>query len=295
MPFPSTLTAFTYPLPTNRLNSPSHSSVHGQIASALGQVETIIGRSGDNSVLGTIIGDLRSPDSGGGGHVQTANKGGTGQTSYTKGDILVSTSSSVLAKLAIGGDNSFLRANSSTAAGLEWASGVSPKLAISTSVVTITSVATEQSILSVTIPGSTIGTSNAVRGRVFVNWLNTQGAENTLLFRGNYGTTSIGTLLIGSITGGFGAASIVGTLDITVMGRGATSSQQGILNVNLYRNTGYTYAGATSFIGMINQAIAPVDGTDSGGNQTLGITAHWQQAVQNKRIETAGYIIEQIR
>lgn len=293
MAFPSTLTAFTYPQPTDKLNSPSHSSVHGQIASALGQVEVIIGRSGDNSVLGTIIGDLRSPGSGGGGHVQTAVLGGTGQTTYTKGDILAAKNASTLAKLAVGADNAFLRANSSVAAGVEWASGVSPKLAISTSVVTVTSVTTEQSILSYSVPASTIGTSNAVRGRVFINWLNTQGAENSLLIRGNFGSTSIGTLRIASITGGFGTASIVGNIDITIMGRGAVSSQQGILNINLYRNAGYHFA--PSFIGMVNQAIAPVDGVSSSENQTLGITAQWEQAVQNKQIVTAGYIIEQIR
>lgn len=48
--------------------------------------------------------DLRSPNSNGGGHVQSADKGGTGQISYTKGDILVAQSASALGKLAAGPD-----------------------------------------------------------------------------------------------------------------------------------------------------------------------------------------------
>src|SRR3990167_166558 len=99
--FPSVLSTFNKPTTTDKLNSPSHSALHNTVSSAVGQIEAVIGVDGANSVLGTIMSDLRNPDSSGGGHVQTANKGGTGQTAYTKGDILVASSSSVLTKLAI--------------------------------------------------------------------------------------------------------------------------------------------------------------------------------------------------
>lgn len=122
--FPSILNTFNRPTPTDRLNSPSHSALHNTVSSALGQVEAFIGRVGDSSTLGTLVYDVRSPDSGGGGHVQSANKGGTGQTSYTKGDLLVATSSSVISKLAAGIDGQVLFANSSTASGVQWSNGV---------------------------------------------------------------------------------------------------------------------------------------------------------------------------
>jgi len=123
MSFPSTFSAFTRVAPTDRLNNPSHSALHNTVSSALGQVEAVIGVDGDNSVLGTIIGDLRSPGSGGGGHIQTANKGGTGQTSFTKGDILVASSASVLTKLSAGANGLSLRTDSTTATGLTYGSG----------------------------------------------------------------------------------------------------------------------------------------------------------------------------
>ena len=118
--FPSVFSTFNRPTASDRLDSPSHSALHNTVSSAVGQIEAVIGRSGDSSVLGTIIGDLRSPDSGGGGHVQVANKGGTGQTTYSKGDILVATSASVLSKLSAGTDGQSLIVNSSVAAGVQW-------------------------------------------------------------------------------------------------------------------------------------------------------------------------------
>lgn len=120
MAYPSTFSSFNRPASSDRLNSPSHSALHNTVSSAVGQVEAVIGLTGSGSVLGTLIGDLRSPSSDGGGHVQTANKGGTGQTSFNKGDLLVGQSSSVLVKLGVGVDNQVIVADSSVASGIKW-------------------------------------------------------------------------------------------------------------------------------------------------------------------------------
>lgn len=63
---------------------------------------------------------MRSANSDGGGHVQTASKGGTGQTTFTKGDLLVASSSSVLTKLAVGADGLALLADATQATGIKW-------------------------------------------------------------------------------------------------------------------------------------------------------------------------------
>lgn len=119
--FPSVLNTFNRPTTTDRLNSPSHSALHNTVSSALGQVEAVIGVDGINSVVGTMMYDLRSPASGGGGHVQTAIKGGTGQTTYTKGDILAASSSSVLTKVAVGGTDGYaLIVDSTQPTGVTW-------------------------------------------------------------------------------------------------------------------------------------------------------------------------------
>jgi len=119
--FPSVLNVFTRPTTTDKLNSPSHSGLHNTVSSALGQVEAFLGVIGASSVVGTLSYDVRSPASGGGGHVQFVNKGGTGQTTFTKGDILVAQSASVLTKLAITTtDNYALIADASQAMGVKW-------------------------------------------------------------------------------------------------------------------------------------------------------------------------------
>lgn len=135
--YPSTFSTFPRPSTTSRLNNPSHSDLHNQISSAIGQIEAVIGKAieTDPFATGTIISDLRSPSSNGGGHIQSVDKGGTGNTSYVKGDILVAQSSSNIVRLAVGADGTGLVADSATASGVKWGSAgaviVSSTIAVS--------------------------------------------------------------------------------------------------------------------------------------------------------------------
>lgn len=174
MAFPSTLSSFNRPNATDRLNSPSHSALHNTVSSALGQVEAVIGVDGDSSVVGTMMYDIRSNASKGGGHVQGAAFGGTGQTTFTKGDILVAQSASVLSKLAIGTNGYLLSVNSTQATGTQWVPNTASSLGIATPVVrvyTVSSVAgwTKPSLLShiiveVVSGGAGGGTGNSGAG-----------------------------------------------------------------------------------------------------------------------------------
>lgn len=121
MAYPSVVTTFTNPLASDRLNSPSHSAIETAQNVDLAAIERFVGTT-NASAFGTLIYDIRSPNSDGGGHVQSANKGGTGQTSFIKGDLLVATSSSVLAKFGVGADNLVITADSSQPTGMKWGS-----------------------------------------------------------------------------------------------------------------------------------------------------------------------------
>lgn len=115
--FPSVLT--TYP---TRVNGQTIDASHlNDVQSGVVQLERTVGLEGSASTAGTIQYDLRSSASDGGGHVQSVNKGGTGQTAYTKGDVLIAQSSSVLTKLAISGTDGYaLVSDSTTATGIKW-------------------------------------------------------------------------------------------------------------------------------------------------------------------------------
>ncbi len=124
MAWPSVLTTFTDPLASDKLNSPSHSSIETAQNTSLEELQTFIGvnTGATASAIGTLLYDIKAPNSNGGGHVQTANKGGTGQTAYAKGDLLVASSSSVLSKLSVGSTGQVPIADSNASAGIRWGS-----------------------------------------------------------------------------------------------------------------------------------------------------------------------------
>lgn len=131
-------------------------------------IETKVGTDGSADTT-SLDYKITNPASDGGGHVQKANKGGTGQTSYTKGDILVATSSSVLGKQAVGGTDGYaLVVDSTQTNGVKWGlPGNSPVVRTYTS--SVITVWTRPSILSylaieVVGNGGTGGTSGNGNG-----------------------------------------------------------------------------------------------------------------------------------
>ena len=295
MPFPSVLNTFNRPTTTDRLNSPSHSALHNTVSSALGQVEATIGVEGANSVVGTMMYEIRSPASDGGGHVQSANKGGTGQTSYTKGEILIASSSSVLAKLVVGSDGQIFQANSSVATGVNWVNNDTAKISASASVITILTNA-ETSILSVTIPGSTLGTNNAVRATVFINdWKSTAG--RSVLAAIQYAGGNVASVMLTPNT--TDNNSVLGEFIHTIIGNGATNSQRHFMEVRLasyfqprqlvtFNNDTPTAPQGTAILSR-QFNVSSVNGDAA---QTIGMTI--TQATGSPIISSGGYIVEKI-
>jgi hypothetical protein len=118
MPYPSIISALTNPNASDKLSTPSHSSIESSQNTAITEIETFVGTV--SSAVGTLVYDIRSANSNGGGHVQTTNKGGTGQTAYAKGDLLIASSASVLSKLSVGSDGQALVADSAQSSGVKW-------------------------------------------------------------------------------------------------------------------------------------------------------------------------------
>ena len=289
MPFPSTLSTFNRPSTTSRLNSPSHSALHNDVSSAVGQIEAVIGRDGDNSVAGTLIYQIRSADSDGGGHVQVANKGGTGQTTYIKGDMLVATSTSVISKLAVGVDGYIMKADSSVAAGVKWAENVTPKVSILSTPSIISTNALEVSIMSVTLPGSILGTNNAVRATIYVGQYGNAGNSASVLIRANYGSNALASVMLRASN--VATTSVMGKVEIIVMGDGATNAQRGILMVNLSQNRQNPVQNSVLGVNMYTTGTASIQST---GNATLGATIRISVADGPDLWQTDGYIVEKI-
>lgn len=233
--FPSTLSIISSPNPTDRLNSPSHSSIESSQNDAVRQLEKFIGT--DASAVGTLHHDVRSPDSDGGGHVQAANKGGTGQTAFTKGDILVAQSSSVLTKLAVGENDQLLQADNTEDVGMRWTDTATGRIAANHFSVNTYATTGIYSVLSVNIQGSTLGTAGAIKTIIPIKYAgpgseNVGGGSGTLDMIAQYGDSSIlvtslltqvGTAAMGSFMGecvmDVVSASVVGSQKMIIRGR----------------------------------------------------------------------------
>ena len=288
MPFPSTLSTFNRPTATDRLNSPSHSALHNTVSSALGQVEAVIGVEGANSVVGTLEYFIKSPDSNGGGHVQTANKGGTGQTTFTKGDLLVAISASVLSKLAVGTDTQSLVVDSSTSSGLKWGAPALTKIHASVlSSVIGNGVATETSVFSVSIPGSVLGTNNVVRA-VLNARLSFDGANPfaSVLAYATFGGGRVASVFLAA----FDALNLAGNIEYRLFGNGAVNAQYGELRANFIKNTTITNP---STLGTYDFAIGTAS-IASGAAAIMGLTWKFSNANTANKLTPAGLIVEKI-
>lgn len=190
--YPSTISTFTNPKPSDRLSTTPHSVIETAQNTDLTAIETFVGTL--SSLQGTLIYDIRSPNSNGGGHVQTANLGGTGQTSFNKGDILTGQSSSVLAKLAVGPDNTVMTADSTQPNGVKWGGGAISATAIQNQTYTYA----RASVMSASVYGIVLGQAVSVLsdGMGFVvKWPTTNSTSILALTVNATGPSSVSGLL----------------------------------------------------------------------------------------------------
>src|SRR3990167_3316852 len=273
MAYPSTISSFSNPIPTDRLNSPSHSSVETAQNTGLTELQTYIGviTGANASAIGTLIYDVKALGSDGGGHVQTAIKGGTGQTTYTKGDILVAQSSSTLSRLTVGEDNQILSSNSSVASGLNWVATSTNKVNVSASILGRFSIIGESSLMTaVAIPGSVLGLNNAVRTTVYVNKWDANQNTSSVIARAIYGNNIVASVVFGTnITV---TENVGGTFIYTLMGNAGVSAQRGILEVKMGNQQYINNAIPASSVIAIFQYSTGTASVNSSAPQTLGMT-----------------------
>lgn len=285
--YPSTISSFTDPQPTDRLNSPAHSAIHSSVNAAVEQIERFVGTT--SSAIGTLMYDIRAAASNGGGHVQTAAKGGTGQTTFTKGDLLVATGPSVLTKLAVGTDGQILSASSVAAAGVAWVNSQSSKVfaSVVSSMIGSNTVA-EASIFSATIPGSTLGIDNAIRATVNIRDFAFAGATSSVLLQGVYGGARVASVLLSAqdLTPGTG---LKGTVQFDLFANGNAAAQSGDLKVSLAKNL----ANLSSVIGNFNMETG-IASVNSSASKTLGVTMRYSTADGNNQLRVGGVVVERI-
>ena len=288
--FPSVLSTISDPAATDRLNSPSHSSIESSQNDAVEKIETFVGTL--SSAVGTLMYDIRAAASDGGGHVQGANKGGTGQTTFVKGDLLLAQSSSVISKLAIGANSDVLVADSSQQLGVRWGAA---RIAVSHASVSTFNFdrSSTMSVLSVNILGSTLGITGVIRATipmiVGVGY-GTEGALRGLVnFNVGYGTSSFWGSVATQTSVGAIMASFAGAFITEIIAASAVGAQRLIS-----RGIFVTESINPSVKGFYRSSMIAEE-----SSSTLGFTVSFRStsdAISSSALGvlTDGYIIEKI-
>lgn len=296
--YPSVYTTLTYPNANNYLNAPSHSSVHGQVASTLGQHEAVIGLSGASSVLGTIIGDLRSPASNGGGHVQSANTGGTGQTTFSPGDMLVAQSASSIGRLQVGSVfGQVLTATPGINSGVSWGGVPNTVIALNSSSVVLTgyqaSVATV--LFASSIAGGTLSTGGtAIRYKGYISNYTYINALPNITVTVNYGNNVVSQAVVSVMSVGAlnSQPNMSGFIEGTIFGN-VSSVQTGVLDVALNQNGFYPF-NSSSYVGgyAFSTGTSSINATTI---QNIVITGQLTGLNYNQAsLATLGFVLEQL-
>jgi hypothetical protein len=145
-----------------------------------------------------------------------------------------------------------------------------------TSSTTISNTVTETAIYSYTIPGGTLGASDALSLTLLSEFLNNSGANRGFTVRVKFGGSTVIDITTGNQLGS-NAARRINKLEITLSARGSTSSQIVTLDVaqmsvasfgTVTTGTGAAYSQGTVAARLHSGALS----VDTTSNQTLEVT-----------------------
>lgn len=286
--FPSVIATLSNPQATDKLNNPSHSALHQSENAEIVQIERFIGTNA--SAVGTLTYDMRSPLSNGGGHIQTAVTGGTGQTTFNKGDLLVATSSSVLSKLAVSSVAGYVfTVDPNTATGVKWAPGT-VATNITAQVTAVSRTAGAASALSVffatSVLGSTLGTNGAVRYTAYFDSFG-KTLSNTFTLKVLYGGNTVANHVVPS------SPSIVGQQGVVqgyIVANSSIASQIGTGTFVLGTNN----TGANLIFPTYLQSGANPSSVESSATQNLIITGQYSASDPVNSVLGGLFIVEKI-
>lgn len=161
------------------------------------------------------------------------------------------------------------------------------KLSLTTTDVTFASSTAENTLLSYSVPGGTLSTSNIVRVTLHVSALAVTNT-NTVTFRFKYGATTHTSATFTAT----GAIAWTGKIEFLVAGAGTTSSQNGSIAVNL-GTSGYVGNGnlQPQYFAHSSQGTSAIDSTSA---QTLAVTSQHSNNNASDNITVSMIVVEKI-
>lgn len=181
-----------------------------------------------------------------------AASGGSGQASYTKGDVLVASAATTLTKLGVGANGLILTADSAEATGLKWAAGTSRTLSTIYANGALTGTS-EEVLATYTVPANTLATNGqALRIRVWYTLGANSNSKSVRLRWGGLAGDAVALWTTTTLGGGYTAV-----LDATII-RTSSNNQRWAGTASITT----TPSGNTA--GSLGSAVGTSTKTDSG-------------------------------
>jgi hypothetical protein len=189
--------------------------------------------------------------------------GGTGQTTYTKGDILGATGPNALGKLAVGTDGQILQADAASPHGFRWFTlntAASYLLGSVHTDVTVTGTTTETSLFSIVVPGGAMGINGVLRVRVHIP-TNNRTATNSIRLK--FGGSNVFAFAYTNATNYENCI-----YDFEIRNKGSLTSQEAFQTMNRASSASSSYTANTAINTAINQTLEVTAqlGSSLGGN-----------------------------
>lgn len=159
----------------------------------------------------------------------------------------------------------------------------SSKFEVDTTEVNINNSSTETTLFSVSVPGGTLSTNNAIEGRIAISQLD-KGSVRNLTLRLKYGSTTIATVAAG--TGGSNFVDMAGFIDFSLVADGSTSAQKAVISGNL-ANNGSASDGVDWLFGDYGTATE-----DSTGALNLSVTAQFSGADVSDNLDAEYWVVK---
>jgi len=251
-----------------------------------GQVEALAGTSGTPSTANKYVTNndtTSTPTVDAVVRAQANSKIADGWVGATTAGDTVYSDGTDLQRLAIGTSDQVLK---STGTAPTWSSNYSKKIDVTQSTLSFTNNNTEQTIYSTTIPANSLSTNNLIKMKVYMTVIGGNGSSQQVTFNLKYGSTTIATHVTTAQTLP-SSKSFQGFIEGIVMGNSSTSSQKGILFIDLLGQQ--FFPSGTVSTPVLRAVSSGTASEDSTADKTLSLTIQIPDAT-NQFTSISGYV-----
>ena len=150
----------------------------------------------------------------------------------------------------------------------------------------------EQTVLSVSIPGGTLGTAGQIRVTLLGQLLNNSGANRAYTFRIKYGANTYFGDISGNIATGTVARPIAIQFTLFATGATNTSAIHGRITLGAATNGSVAGVGDVAVVDAINATVFGTGATDSTANQNIEVSILSNSANATQTFTRSAYSIE---